>query len=56
MSLTTQYLRPLVFNFLFEKLTNAPGTNAFPWINLYPISNAIAYSYSLDSDFLLFNV
>ena len=40
---------------MFEKLTNAPGTNAFPWINLYPISNAIAYSYSLDSDFLLFN-
>ena len=39
-----------------EKLTNAPGTNAFPWINLYPISNAIASSYSLDSDFMLFNV
>ena len=34
-----------------EKLTKAPGTNAFPWINLYPISNAIASSYSLDSDF-----
>ena len=36
---------------MFEKLTDAPGTNAFPWINLYPISNAIAPSYSLDSDF-----